>query len=122
MVNKVYTWLKSQPGFTAATLDALGPGPGDTGLFCRGCQVLSRRQDILGNTLCRCRLSFLLAAMAAAEPPPLPGLEDLPVLGEAQTAELRQGRLIRRDKEGVSRYEAELRLEYTAPEEGHCNE
>ena len=113
MIETILNWLRLQPGWERAELDALGADPGDTGLFPLGLQVLRRLPDILGGEKCRCRAEFTLAAHGAQGPPALPGLETLPHFGENQTAELRLGRLMRRGKDGVARWECKLRVEYT---------
>ena len=114
MNQQILHWLRLQPGWERAELDALGPCPGDTGLFPLGLQILSRTRDILGNEKSRCRAEFTLAASGAEGPPALPGLETLPRFGEDQFAQLRLGRLVKRDKHGIARWEAKLRVEYTA--------
>ena len=113
MNQQILHWLRLQPGWEQTTLDHLGPDPGDTGLFPLGLQVLQRSQDILGNEKRRCRAEFTLAAIGAEGPPAEPGLETLPHFGENQTAQLRLGRMVRRDKNGIARWEIKLRVEFT---------
>ena len=113
MNQQILHWLRLQPGWEQTTLDALGPDPGATGLFPLGLQVLQRFPDILGGEKRRCRAEFTLAAIGAQGPPAEPALETLPQLGENQTAQLRLGRLVRRDKNGIARWECKLRVEYT---------
>ena len=113
MNEKILHWLRLQPGWERTTLDALGPDPGDTGLFPLGLQILRRFPDILGGETCRCRAEFTLAAHGVEGPPVLPSLETLPLFGEQQTAELRLGRMQRRGSHGVARWECKLRVEYT---------
>jgi len=113
MIETILNWLRRQPGWEQTALDALGPEPQGRGLFPLGLQVLQRLPDILGGEKCRCRAEFTLAAHGAEGPPKLPGLETLPQFGENQTAQLRLGRLIRRDKNGIGRWECKLRVEYT---------
>ena len=114
MNEQILLWLRLQPGWERTTLDFLGADPGATGLFPLGLQILQRFPDILGNETCRCRAEFTLAAHGAQGPPALPGLETLPQFGEDQQAQLRLGRLMRRDKNGIARWEVKLRVEYTA--------
>ena len=113
MNEQILHWLRMQPGWEQTGLDALGANPGDTGLFPLGLQVLQRFPDILGGEKRRCRAEFTLAAIGAEGPPALPGLETLPQFGEDQTAQLRLGRLVRRDKNGIARWEVKLRVEFT---------
>ena len=114
MNEQVLHWLQLQPGWEQTRLDALEANPGATGLFPLGLQVLQRLPNILGGEKRRCRAEFTLAAHGAGGPPALPGLETLPQFGEAQTAQLRLGRMVRRDKNGIARWEVKLRVEYTA--------
>ena len=114
MNEQILHWLRLQPGWERTDLDALGANPGDTGLFPLGLQVLQRFPDILGGEKRRCRAEFTLAASGAEGPPALPGLNTLPRFGEDQFAQLRLGRLVKRDKHGIARWEAKLRVEYTA--------
>ena len=118
MNEQILNWLRLQPGWEQTEPDALGPKPGDTGLFPLGLQVLRRFPDILGGEKCRCRADFTLAAHGVQGPPVLPSLETLPHFGENQTAELRLGRLMRRDKNGIARWEIKLRVEFTAQSSG----
>ena len=113
MNEQILHWLRLQPGWERTELDCLGACPGDTGLFPLGLQVIRRTRDILGNEQCRCRAEFTLAAVGAGGPPAEPGLKTLPPLGEDQTAQLRLGRLVRRDKNGIARWEVKLRVEFT---------
>ena len=110
MHEQILHWLRLQPGWEQTGLDHLE----STGLFPLGLQVLQRFPDILGGEKRRCRAEFTLAAIGAQGPPAEPALETLPQLGENQTAQLRLGRLVRRDKNGIARWECKLRVEYTA--------
>ena len=58
-------WLQTFPLWDTDTqIDLTDAVPGSTGLFPKGLQELSRREDVLGNLAVRCRCSFLLRRCA----------------------------------------------------------
>ena len=62
-------WLKTYHGW-AGTLfvDVVEAVPGSTGLYPKGLQELSRREDVLGNLSVRFRWSFQLQRVAGTDP------------------------------------------------------
>ena len=114
MNEQILHWLHLQPGWEQTALDSLGAEKDARGLFPLGLQVLRRFPDITGGETCRYRREFTLTAHGVQAPPALPSLENIPQLGQEQTAEFRLGRMTRRDHNGIARWEVRLRLEYTA--------
>jgi len=120
MTDTVLAWLRGHPLLSDLQPERLDARPGSAGLFCKGCSVLSRNENILGNTDLRRRLRFLLAVHCTDEPMPRSLLElgqwaerTAPALGENQTVRLENGQLRRADDQGIARYEAELTFEFT---------
>ena len=119
MIQEVLNWLRSWPVLGRLKPERLDPDPGDAGLFCQGRTVLWQRRDILGRTLMRQRLEFLLA-VHTLDPEALEGfllLDDLtgsaPVLGMDQTVSVTQGRAVRSDGQGILRCQAKITFEFT---------
>ena len=56
----VKTWIQGYPGLGALQVDTLGGRPGDCGLFPQGIRVLQAQEDVQGNRLEKCRLTFSL--------------------------------------------------------------
>ncbi len=56
-MEKWIGWLKGYPGWGTELLqvDCTKPQPGNAGLFSKGLEELSRKQDVLGNTTVRYR-------------------------------------------------------------------
>ena len=123
MYSKMLLWLTTIPQLRQLQPERLGPEEGSVGLFCKGREVLWQRQDILGGTLCRQRVVFILACRTA-EPWPLETAllleRDLnlsaPYFGEDQKIFLEQGRTVKSDG-GFPEMEAKLTVEFTTKEE-----
>jgi len=61
MLEKMITWLQTFPKWEdSICIDYVDAQPGSTGLFPKGLTELSRREDVLGNLVVRCRCSFLI--------------------------------------------------------------
>ena len=110
MHQEILQWLRLQPGWEQTDLDALGI----TGLFPLGLQILQRHADILGGEKCRYRAEYELLAQGYGDPPALPSLKGLPILGQDQQAQLRLGHLQRTAPDGLRRWSIKLRIEFTA--------
>lgn len=56
-MEKWIDWVKGYPGWGTELLqvDCTKPQPGNAGLFSKGLEELSRREDVLGNTAVRYR-------------------------------------------------------------------
>lgn len=60
-LEKVKAWLSTYPHWEGILqVDFAGERPGSTGLFPKGLEETSRRQDVLGNTQVGCRYRFSL--------------------------------------------------------------
>ena len=65
MLEKMESWLQTFPGWEDVLHFDYADGiPGSGGLYPRGVEELSRREDVLGNTVVRCRVTFLLRRTA----------------------------------------------------------
>lgn len=61
MLEKMVTWLQTFPGWEdSICIDYVDACPGSTGLYPKGLTEVSRREDVLGNLMVRCRYGFLL--------------------------------------------------------------
>lgn len=68
-LEKVTGWLKTYPGWEGTLcVDVTDTVPGSSGLYPKGLQELSRREDVLGNLCVRYRWSFSLHRVAAQNP------------------------------------------------------
>lgn len=68
-LEKVISWLKTYPGWEGTLhVDVTDNVPGSSGLYPKGLQELSRREDVLGNLCIRYRWSFSLHRVAAQNP------------------------------------------------------
>lgn len=121
MIETVFNWLAAQPGLQNLQLEALCAAPGSSGLFCKGQEVLWRRQDILGKELRRMRLTFRLCLhrTGTGAPAQLLALTQTaesaaPILGLDQTLSLEQGRMVRSGAGGIARYELRITFEFTS--------
>jgi len=62
-------WLKTYPGWEGTlAVDVTDYVPGGSGIYPKGLQELSRREDVLGNLEIRYRWSFTLHRVAAKKP------------------------------------------------------
>ena len=61
-LEKMVQWLKTYPGWQdmPLTIDYTEPQPVNGGLFPLGMEILSRREDVLGNAWLHCRSRFTL--------------------------------------------------------------
>ena len=118
MQNTVYHWLKSLPGLERLQPESLAADPGAAGLFCRGRKVLSRTQDILGNSRIRQSLTFRLCLHSVSREVPDFFLKldtkNAPALGQNQTVTVTEGKLTKDDGTGICRYEAAITFTFTS--------
>lgn len=122
MIEQILTWLRLL-GFPNVEAEHLGPREGDMGLFCRGREVLWERQDILGDTLCRQKVVFLVDVRSRETDVLELGLllepmiqKTAPVFGEDQKILLEKGRTVK-DNGGIPVKEFQMTVEYTTKEE-----
>lgn len=67
-LEKMQQWLQSYPGWEdTLQVDITEPAPGNAGLFTEGLEVLSRKEDILGNVQLTCRYRFTLYRRVARD-------------------------------------------------------
>lgn len=59
-LEKILAWLRGFPGLESLAVEQVGAKPGNCALFPLGLQELSRKQDVVGNTVTLCCQSFLL--------------------------------------------------------------
>lgn len=132
MIEALKVWLRSYPGWEGEPLvDKTGPVPGHTGLFPQGVEVLSHREDVLGNTACRCRASFLLLRVSRGGEEDAKWLLDfqdwvrgqslagmVPQFGENTFFQARGGRKQEGHTPGMAVHRIELMAEYTVQREG----
>lgn len=126
MIEKIRNCIAAYPPFRdfVFTAEALGPGPGQAALICKGREVISRKQDILGSETRRVRLHFVLLLNTAKDPlADAPALaqtllefgawlpEHAPILGEDQTVRAEKGRLAAASDTGIARYETQVVFE-----------
>ncbi len=127
MIETMKNCIAAFPGFDGFvfTAEALGPQPGSAALVCKGREVLSRRQDILGAQTCRVRMHFVLMLHTAKDPladdPVLAQAllefgrwlpENAPIFGENQTVKAEKGRLAAASGTGIARYETQVVFEF----------
>ena len=88
MLEKMETWLQTFPGWEGAVqIDYADATPGFCGMYPQGVKELSRREDVLGNTAVRCRVTFLLRRAAC------PGKDSAKWLLDLQSWVMEQDRL-----------------------------
>ena len=88
MLEKMETWLQTFPGWEGAVqIDYADATPGSFGMYPQGVKELSRREDVLGNTAVRCRVTFLLRRAAC------PGKDSAQWLLDLQRWVMEQSRL-----------------------------
>ena len=123
MNEQILSWLRAA-GMPELEPEYLGPNEGAMGLFCQGRDVLWERRDILGNRICRQKLSFRLALRSrethtldrvlALEPMLR---QSAPVLGEDRRVLVEKGRTVRDNGCAVPVREINITVEYTTKEE-----
>ena len=65
MLEKMVNWLQTFPRWEdTVKIDYVDAVPGNTGLYPKGLTELSRREDVQGNLMVRCRYDFLLRKAA----------------------------------------------------------
>lgn len=132
VLEKITGWLQTFPLWEGElAVDSIEPIPGSVGIFPRGVEELSRREDVLGNVELRNRLELMLyrvsdgdAQQAAAW---LLALQEwingqsaaglAPQLGDVPGEErlfARQGRLSAPAQTGTGRYAVKITAEYVA--------
>lgn len=124
-LEQLRTWLMGFPqwGEGSLTVDITGAEPGSSGLFPVGIEVLSSREDVLGNRYSRLRQTFLLRRAAVRGMDAAAWLlafsrwatqnaVTAPVFGERQTLRAEKGRLINAAQTGTGFYEIRLTFEY----------
>lgn len=121
MIETVFQWLAAYPGLEGLTLERLDAAPGSAGLFCKGRQVLWRREDILGKGTVRQRLAFALEIHRTGAGGPQEFLDlaqwataTAPRLGMDQTVSLEKGCLDKAGPNGTARYGATITFEFTS--------
>lgn len=127
MIEKIKSCIAAFPGLRdfIFTAEALGPQPGSAALVCKGREVLSQKQDILGIETRRVRMHFVLMLHGAKDPLAddpalaqallefgrwLPG--NAPIFGENQTVKAEKGRLAAASGTGIARYETQVVFEF----------
>ena len=124
-LEQLKTWLMGFPlwGETPPGVDITGEKPGDCALFPVGLEVVSTREDVLGNTTAFLRQSFLLRRTAARGEDAAEWLmaftrwanengKTAPQLGLRQRLWAQKGRLIAPAQTGLGTYEVRLTMEY----------
>ena len=77
MLEKLRQWLETFPKWDAALqFDDVDAVPGSSGLYPMGLTELSRRENVLGNVMVRCRETFLLRRVAGQSAENAQWLED----------------------------------------------
>ena len=124
-LEQLKAWLMAFPlwGETMPGVDITGAAPGDCALFPVGLEVLSTREDVLGNTTTLLRQSFLLRRTANRGEDAAAWLmaftrwanengKTAPVFGLHQVLRAEKGRLIAPAQTGLGTYEVRLTMEY----------
>lgn len=129
MINQLRDWIASYPGFAGRqfSVDALGSGPEAAAVYCKGEQVLSRQEDILGGAALRRRLTLTVLVRGREQsqlPQALAGFvrwaeHGAPVLGEQQTVRAEQGKLRHAAGTGITTYEIRVELEFSTRDNEH---
>lgn len=138
-ISGLLRWLAEAPPLAdiSMTADALGPLPGQGGLYPQGVTVIRRTEDVCGGVTRRCRAEFLLrltlpSASAAHNAGRLLAVQDWvnsrrdhPRLGstdlDRETLTASGGRLEQAGAEGTDRYLVRLTAEFTDKEEPYEN-
>jgi hypothetical protein len=130
MLEKVKQWLQTFPLWEdSLQIDYLEAAPGNGGLYPRGFQELSGKEDVLGNRTVRCRCTFLLRWQRAQSQDNAQWLMDFqnwvmeqdrlglaPRFGDApETQRIRalDGRLDSHSQAGCALYTVQLQVEFT---------
>ena len=130
MLEKVKQWLQSFPLWEdSLQIDYLDAAPGNGGLYPRGFQELSAREDVLGNRAVRYRCTFLLRRQTARSQDNAQWLMDFqnwvmeqdrlhlaPQFGDDPKSErirALEGRLDSHNQTGCALYTVQLQKEFT---------
>ena len=115
-------WLGQWPQWQAGRVDTTESAPGSCGIFPQGQEILSRRTDVLGNTILRIREQYLVRRVASRGRAAALWLEDLqswvntrqeaPPLGSHCHIRGTKGRLVSTSQAGTATYELLLTCEY----------
>lgn len=117
-------WVKTFPGWGNESLqvDQTPPAPGGCGIFPIGEEELERREDVLGNVVCRFRGEYLLRRMAIRGEDAAGWLMAFgrwartapsPHMGENCVVRVQRGRLLTSVHTGIATYEIRISMEYT---------
>ena len=118
MSDIIFNWLRGFPGLELLQRQQVEALPGGSGLYYRGCKVLSSSRDLVGNLRCRKLQRFRICRYGQ-------GLENAlfftmlsawvetnaPALGFDQTASLENAHCVR-DDGALALWEADLELTY----------
>lgn len=130
ILEKITGWLRTFPLWEGElAVDSIEPIPGSVGIFPRGVEALSRREDVLGNVQLRNRLELMLYRVSDGDGEQAAGwllaLQEwingqsaaglAPQLGDVPGEEklfARQGRLSAPAQTGTGRYAVMITAEY----------
>ena len=125
-LEELKNWITGFPqwGDVPLTVDTTGADPGACGLFPLGIEILTQRQDVLGNRHDRLRQRFLLRRTAQRGDDAARWLlafarwaadnaHTAPTFGAQQRLYAENGRLIAAAQTGLGMYEVRLTAEYT---------
>lgn len=124
-LTELKNWLMGFPGWedNPPAVDCTGAEPGDCALFPIGLEVVSSREDVLGNTVKKLRQTYLLRRTAPRGADSAAwGMEftrwanenagTAPVLGAHQQLRCERSRLISPASAALGTYEVRLTFEY----------
>ncbi|MBQ7340906.1 MAG: hypothetical protein IJW41_01895 [Oscillospiraceae bacterium] len=127
MLEKIKSWLRTCPVLKMAEIhtDHLLAEPGSVGLYQKGLQEVSRREDLMGNVRVHCRYRFLLRCMVLEDSGWLSDFQQwvqqqsarrlTPVFGDVITEERLQavdGKLLERSQPGTRVCEIALAADF----------
>lgn len=123
-LNLVAAWVQQFPlwGGQALAVDTTPPKPGTCGLFPIGETEVSRKEDVLGNIVCRYRQEYLLRRVALRGENAAGWLMSFgrwartaqpPAIGKDCVARATRGRLLTSVNTGIATYEIKISIEYT---------
>lgn len=123
-LNQVAGWVRQFPLWGDETLfvDTTPPQPGSSGLFPVGEEEVDRKEDVLGNTVCRYRQEYLLRRVALRGENAAAWLLSFgrwartatpPAIGADCIARATRGRLLTSVNTGIATYEIKISMEYT---------
>lgn len=126
-LQQLKVWLAGFPGWASATVDTLDAAPGSCGVFPQGIEVVSSREDVLGNRYDRLRQTCLLRRAAPRCGDAAGWVADFsrwlmknaataPQLGTRQQLLAEKGRLLSAQGAGAGIYEIRLTILYDSEE------